>query len=138
MGGNGRIKFTHKFNAASTALIKEIGGLPALENMTTHFYNNAFIDSTLDKFLRSHDDPHADRFARWIHQKLTCSSVWDDERASRSHSPVKVANGRTVVVHDRSSAHVAAWYSPKRPRLKSAGVSKWTNAMNGCVFTFGP
>jgi len=26
-----------------------------------------------------------------------------------------VARGHTAVVHDRSSAHSAAWYSPKRP-----------------------
>ena len=69
--GNGRIKFTHKFDAASTALIEEIGGLPALERTKTHFCNNTFLDDTLDKFIGSYDDPHADRFARWIHQKLT-------------------------------------------------------------------
>lgn len=112
MGGNGR---THTSTKASAALIHEIGGLPTLEQMTTHFYSNAFLDSTLDNFIRSHGDPHAERFARWIHQKLTGSSVWDEERASRSSRPVIVANGHTVVVHDRSSAHVAAWYSPKRP-----------------------
>lgn len=112
MGGNGR---THKSTTASAALIQEIGGLPTLEKMTTHFYSNAFLDSTLDKFIRSHGDPHAERFARWIHQKLTGSSVWDEERASRSSRPVTVANDHTIVVHDRSSAHVAAWHSPKRP-----------------------
>ena len=112
MGGNGR---THKSTVASTALIQEIGGLPTLERMTTHFYSNAFLDSTLDNFIRSHGDPHAKRFSRWIHQKLTGSSVWDEERASRSGRPVTVANGHTIVVHDRSSAHVAAWHSPKRP-----------------------
>jgi hypothetical protein len=37
------------------------------------------------------------------------------ERRTRDKTPVKVADGRTTVVHDRSSAHVAAWYSPKRP-----------------------
>lgn len=112
MGGNGR---THKSTKASAALIQEIGGLPTLEKMTTHFYSNAFLDSTLDNFIRSHGDPHAERFAKWIHQKLTGSSVWDEERASRSTRPVTVANGHSIVVHDRSSAHVAAWHSPKRP-----------------------
>jgi hypothetical protein len=113
MGGNGR---THEFTAASAALIEEIGGLPTLERITTYFYSNAFLDSTLDKFIRSHDDPHAERFSRWIHQKLTGSSVWDEERASRSPHPVAVANGHIIVVHDRSSAHVAAWHSSKRPQ----------------------
>ena len=113
MGGNGR---THKVTASSAALIQEIGGLPTLIRMTTHFYSNAFLDSTLDNFIRSHGDSHHERFARWIHQKLTGSSVWDEERASRSSRPVTVANGHTIVVHDRSSAHVAAWHSPKRPQ----------------------
>ena len=86
--------------------------------MTTHFYNTAFLE-TLDKFIGSYDDPHADRFARWTHQKLTGtgSSVWDEdeERASRSDTPITFANGRAIVGTDRSSAHAAAWHSPKRP-----------------------
>lgn len=108
---------THMPTAGSAALVEEIGGLPALEGMTYFFYNNAFQDATLDKFIRSHDDPHAKRFARWIIQKLVPnSSVWDEDRDARSKEPVEVANGHTVVVHDRSSAHLAAWHSPKRPR----------------------
>jgi hypothetical protein len=73
-------------------------------------------DDTLDKFIGSYDDPHADKFARWIHQKLTGSSVWDEdeERASRSDTPITFANGRAIVGTDRSSAHAAAWHSPKR------------------------
>lgn len=112
-GGSGR---THIPTADSSALIDEMGGLPALEEMTSSFYEKAFRDITLDKFIRSHDEPHATRFARWIHQKLSNSTVWDDERASRSTEPVQVANRQTIVVHDRSSAHVAAWNSPKRDR----------------------
>jgi len=115
MGGNGR---THKPTVESTELIDEIGGLTTLFNMTKFFYKQAFKDATLDKFIREHDDPHAMRFAKWIHQKLTHSTVWDNDRASRSQSPVTVANGHTTIVHDRSSAHAAAWYSPKRPAIE--------------------
>lgn len=112
MGGrNGR---THVPTTDSLALIDEIGGLSTLKEMTTSFYKKAFRDATLDKFIRSHDDPHAKRFAGWIHQKLTGSSVWDKDRASRSDEPVEVANGYTIVVNDRTSAHVAAWHSTKR------------------------
>jgi len=113
MGGNGR---THVATSESAALIDDIGGLATLEKMTNSFYDKAFRDVTLDQFIRSHDDPHGNRFARWIHQKLTGSTVWDEERATtRSNAPVEVANGHTIVVHDRTSAHVAAWHSPKRP-----------------------
>lgn len=112
MGGGGG---THKATSKSAKLIDEIGGLEALERMTGMFYSNAFEDATLDKFIHSHDDPHARRFATWIHQKLTDSDLWDRDRASRSQEPVTVGGGRTVVVHDRSSAHVAAWHSAKRP-----------------------
>jgi hypothetical protein len=113
MGGNGG---THKSSSKAAALVKEIGGVKGLEKMTSHFYNNAFQDQTLDKFIRDRDEPHANRFALWIHQKLTGSHKWDAERATRSQEPVVVAGGRTAVVHDRSSAHAAAWYSPKRPK----------------------
>lgn len=111
MGGNGR---THIPTSQSAALIDEVGGLFALQAMTKSFYEKAFLDATLDNFIRSHDEPHSKRFASWIHQKLTNSSVWDQERAARSDVPVTVANGHTIVVNDRSSAHVAAWHSPKR------------------------
>ena len=89
-----------------------------LQNMTELFYDNAFQDDTLDKFLRSKDDPHGLRFAKWIYQKLTGSYVWDDDRAQRrqEHNVITVANNHMMVVHDRSSAHVAAWHSPKRPK----------------------
>ena len=102
MGGNGG---THTPSSASASLIDEVP-FEKLQEMTERFYEKAFQDATLDKFIRSHDDPHGSRFAKWIHQKLSGSEVWDDDRRSR---------GRHAPVHDRTSAHVAAWYSPKRP-----------------------
>jgi hypothetical protein len=104
--GNGHVKFTHKFDAASTALVEETGGLPALEleRMTTHFYNNSFLDDTLDKFIGSHDDPHADKFARWINQKLlTGGSVWD-ELLPHLHMAVLFLLPIRVALYQTSSA----------------------------------
>lgn len=112
MGGNGG---THKVSEGSRALIEHEVTLDDLKRMTHKFYENAFQDDTLDKFIRSHSDPHGDRFAKWIHQKLSGSNVWDRDRRTRDMTPHRVAGGRTAVVHDRSSAHAAAWYSPKRP-----------------------
>jgi len=112
MGGNGG---THKPSEGSKALIEHEVSLEDLKGMTSKFYENAFQDYTLDKLIRSHSDPHGDRFAKWIHQKLSGSNVWDKDRRSRDLTPRQVAGGRMAVVHDRSSAHAAAWYSPKRP-----------------------
>jgi hypothetical protein len=111
MGGGGR---THTVSRGSASLMKEVS-LEDLQNMTERFYDKAFKDPTIDRFIRSHDDPHGARFAKWIHQKLSGSTIWDEDRAERDATPVVVAGGRTHVVHDRSSAHVGAWYSPKRP-----------------------
>jgi hypothetical protein len=112
MGGNGG---SHKPSEGSKALLEKEVSLDDLEAMTNKFYEFAFQDFTLDKFIRSHDDPHGARFAKWIHQKLTGSNIWDVDRLSRDMTPRLVAGGRTAAVHDRSSAHAAAWYSPKRP-----------------------
>jgi len=106
---------THLVSKESAALMKEVP-YKKLKQMTECFYSNAFQDDTLDKFLRSHTDPHGARFAKWIHQKLSGSNLWDKERKKRDKTPVTVAGGRQTVVNDRSSAHVAAWYSPKRPK----------------------
>ena len=111
MGGRGR---THVVSQASASLIDEVT-LDDLKKMTEGFYQKAFQDVTLDKFIRSHGDDHGGRFAKWIHQKLSGSKVWDQDRRDRDKTPVEVADGYRHVVHDRSSAHVAAWYSPKRP-----------------------
>jgi hypothetical protein len=112
MGGNGG---TFRSSSGSNALINHEVSLKDLKRMTNKFYENAFQDVTLDKLIRSHSDPHGDRFAKFIHQKLSDSGVWDRDRKTRDLTPVTVAGGRTAVVHDRSSAHAAAWYSPKRP-----------------------
>jgi hypothetical protein len=111
MGGNGR---THEVSKESRRLIQQVG-LANLEKMTALFYENAFQDATLDQFIHSHNDPHGSRFAKWIHQKLSGSTVWDQDRRARNLEPVRLAGGHRHVVHDRSSAHVAAWYSAKRP-----------------------
>lgn len=112
MGGKGR---THAVSEGSARLINEEVALEDLARMTEAFYDKAFQDETLDKFIRSHDDPHGDRFALWIHQKLSGSKLWDAERRRRCMEPVTVAGGYQHVVHDRTSAHVGAWYSAKRP-----------------------
>ena len=97
---------THKPSIGSQLLMKHEISLTDLQKMTDKFYEFAFKDATLDQFIRSHSDPHGGRFAKWIHQKLSGSTIWDEDRWSR---------GRSAPVHDRTSAHVAAWYSPKRP-----------------------
>lgn len=107
----------HTPSEGTIALMEDIS-LEDLQKMTDSFYEKAFLDETLDTFLRSHDDPHGSRFAKWIHQKLFGSTIWDEDRALRlrKNEGVTLANGHSgFVVHDRSSAHVAAWHSPKRP-----------------------
>ena len=113
MGGRGR---THVPTRASVSLLDEIGGLDGLLKLTERFYETAFEDFTLQKLLRSKDDPHGRRFGTWIHQKVGGSgNLWDADRRDRPKDPVSLAGGRVVVVHDRTSAHVAAWNSPNRP-----------------------
>lgn len=111
VGGNGR---THVASESLIHLMSDIN-VEDLKQMTDRFYEKAFQDATLDKFIRSHSDPHGSRFAKWIHQKLAGSTVWDDDRANRDQHPIRLAEGQKYVVHDRTSAHVAAWHSAKRP-----------------------
>lgn len=113
MGGDsGR---THVLSSESRRLIFQEVTLDDLLRMTSLFYEKVFQDPTLDKFIRDRSDPHGVRFAKWIHQKLSGSTVWDEDRQTRNVQPVTLANDIQHVVHDRSSAHAAAWYSPKRP-----------------------
>lgn len=81
---------------------------------------NMLKDPHLSRFVADATDPHALRFALWLEQQMTGARVWDADRAERAKCPVHrtVGSGHNTfvhVVHDRTSAHVAAWYSTKRP-----------------------
>lgn len=98
---------------ASAALVRKVG-LEKLTDFTSRFYAKAFKDKVLDKFLREHDAHHAQRFGSWIFEKLGGGDVWTQERRTRPQCPFH-AHGHTIQsAHDRSSAHFAAWHSPKR------------------------
>ncbi len=90
MGGNGG---SHRPSEASRMLIDYEVSFDDLKRMTHKFYEFAFQDETLDQFIRSHSDPHGDRFAKWVHQKLTGSNIWDEDRRTRDLSPHEVAGG---------------------------------------------
>ena len=100
---------------ATADLLREIGGGEVIRQITDLFYQKVFVDPHLDQFVASHDDPHHMRLGNWIVEKMGGEGkVWTKERATRHQEPVCLAGGRKHVVHDRSSAHVAAWYSTKR------------------------
>ena len=104
-------------DAQTAALLQEIGGVAALKSAMDRFYAKMFADPHLDQFVHTQTDPHAQRLGNWIAEKMDSSQpVWSHERRERSRCPVS----RTLPhvgkhhVHDRSSAHFAAWNSPKR------------------------
>lgn len=108
------VRQSHMATRETTAIVHAIGGLPMLRRFTTRFYEKAFADPVLDAFIRSHEDPHAERFAAWIAEKLGAGTPWSDERLTR-RIDVFETNGHSIQTpHDRSSAHLAAWHSPKR------------------------
>ena len=69
----------HQASHDSAALFREAGGKEAILRMTGLFYESAFKDPVLDKFIRDRNDPHAERFANWIGEKLGTDSAWTDE-----------------------------------------------------------
>jgi hypothetical protein len=98
-------------------LLKDIGGGEAILRMVDKFYQRMFEDQHLDQFVLNHNDPHFLRLGNWIIEKMGGEgNVWSDELKERSKCPVVVNLPRVGkhIVHDRTSAHVAAWYCPKR------------------------
>lgn len=104
----------HQANDATLRLFREAGGREAIKRFTTAFYQKAFADPVIDRFIREHDDPHGERFANWIAEKFGDGTPWTAERASRSTCPFQAHGHQFQTPHDRSSAHYAAWHSPKR------------------------
>ena len=106
-------------NDDTAALLREVGGGDAIKRLTNLFYPKCFEDAHINKFIQNTNDPHAERLANWIIEKMGGEGkVWTEERRVRSKCPVHVTlgDGSDHVVHDRSSAHYAAWFSPKRPQ----------------------
>eukprot|EP01052_Picozoa_sp_SAG31_P023710 SAG31_NODE_1972_length_6762_cov_16.244635_8_plen_168_part_00 len=74
----------HRPHAESRALLNEAGGRDGVLQFTNEFYRLCFADPHIDKFIRAHDDPHGERFASWITEKVRtrCQSV---PRVSECH-----------------------------------------------------
>ena len=98
----------------SVKLLNNIGGPESILNLTTTFYEHFKADSHINQFMRNSNDPHETRLANWIVEKMGQGTPWTEEREQRNNKPAKLAQGRLVVVSDRTTAHVAAWHSPKR------------------------
>jgi len=104
---------SHRSNSSTRQLVQEVG-LPALTRFTRAFYQKSFADQHIDQFIESHDEPHHVRFASWIAEKFGDGTPWTDERRTRPKKFMKFGRETVQVAHDRSSAHFAAWHSPKR------------------------
>lgn len=66
------------------------------------------------KLKMDHNDPHGERLANWFIEKMGHGTPWSDELLQRPWEEVILAHGNTTVISDRTSAHYAAWHSPKR------------------------
>mmetsp|Transcript_172987 Transcript_172987/g.554649 ORF Transcript_172987/g.554649 Transcript_172987/m.554649 type:complete len:197 (+) Transcript_172987:502-1092(+) len=75
---------------------------------------SGLVDQHVDKFIAHHDDPHSERFASWIAEKFGDGMPWTEERRTRPRRQMRFGHEVIDVAHDRSSAHFAAWHSPKR------------------------
>lgn len=106
----------HRPNHHTRRLLQEAGGREGLEEFTAIFYRICFADPHIDLLIRDHDDPHGARFAAWIAEKFgDADEPWTAERAQRKVCPFHSHGYAFDTPHDRSSAHFAAWHSPKRP-----------------------
>ena len=111
---NASAESSHVANAKTAAIVREMGGLPALRRFTTRFYKKAFADPHLDQFIQTHDDPHGERFATWIAEMFGVGTPWSNERRTREYRTFETHGNHFQTARDRLSAHVAAWHSPKR------------------------
>jgi len=108
----------HSANSETRRLVRMIGGVDSLRRFTTAFYKKAFVDPHLDQFIRRHSDPHGERFALWIAEKFGDGTPWTNERKTRAEDLMQIGHRVHEVAFDRSSAHFAAWHSPKREAHK--------------------
>lgn len=62
---------TYHPSVATTHLLDEIGGIPALMRMMTIFYDRVFDNSHLEPFFQfTVEEPHGERLAHWVAEKM--------------------------------------------------------------------
>lgn len=112
---------TYQATSLTAQLLREIGGPHALLRMCMIFYETyMFTDPHTRLFIADLTEPHAQRLAYWITEKMDQQNpIWTQDRAERAKCPIMkiVGKGDTAhqhIVKDRSSAHHAAWFSPLR------------------------
>ena len=107
---------THTATRTTALLLRQAGGAAAVHRATSAFYQKFFADAHLEQFIRKEKGAaHATRLGNWIVEKFGGAGCpWTEERRGRARDTAVCAGGRPVDVHDRTSAHVAAWHSAKR------------------------
>lgn len=95
---------TFTTTTASAKLLARIGGGRAILAITDAFYAKAFKDSIVCPFVEDKSEPHGERLALWIVEKMGGEGTpWTDSRPPDS----------------RSRSHAKAWHSHKRePEVK--------------------
>jgi hypothetical protein len=104
----------HCPNAATRILLAQAGGPEAIRTFTDLFYEKSFNDGHLHQFIRDQTDPHGERMADWICEKMGFETPWTSARAKRQVCPFMSHGMQFRTPTDRASAHWAAWHSPKR------------------------
>lgn len=99
---------THIVSEPTKILLEEIGGNATLLRITSRFYPTMFRDKQLSKFVTDETEPHPERLADWITEKMSGEPVWSGKLHKRKGNEAR----------DRSSAHFKAWNSPKRGRYE--------------------
>ena len=78
-----------------------------------------FRDKQLSKFVEDQSDPHPERLAQWIAEKMTGKPIWSSTLSSRSRDQP----------YDRQSAHYKAWNSKRREPSRRGSHFKLDDAV---------
>lgn len=107
-------------NEETVQLLQNIGGLEKVEELFNTFYEKMFIDQEMSKFITDINEPHGQRFAYWIVQKMTGNPIWSQLRGGEV----------------RSASHIKAWSSEKREPSKMGRRFKVSDCRNWMRLNF--
>jgi truncated hemoglobin YjbI len=89
---------------AQPDLLESIGGRDRLLSLTQRFYSKFFRDKHLSLFIEDTSDPHPERLADWLAERMSGKPYYSAKLRDRVAPPF-----------DRSQAHQKAKHSFKRP-----------------------
>merc|ERR1712136_449479 len=128
----------HHPSEATRDLLASIGGRDRLLAVTSRFYPKMFRDRQLSLFVQNFEDPHPERLADWIAEKMSGRAYWSSQLSSRQPDQPQTVPTRITWLGTRPSAHEVNGETTSSLTTRSCGCALCSGVAGRRVWTRSP